>query len=1311
MNYRKRKSIFILYLFFILFSQANNVINTNLYFLTVNNGLSQQDVEACVQDKHGFLWFATYDGLNRFDGLNFKVYRHNPLDSNSISYNRITNLCTMDSLIWIGTENHSIIKYNLNNNRFENVTSLIGSYESKHSKINTISEILNKQILIATSTGLYIYNTGNGLTEIIDTCNVNSVVVFKNRIYSCTNNGINIYCLNQQGKYEIISRIFEGNVINQIKISYDEERILVCTDSKLCFLNMDGSVDSSVDFDNKVLDVIEWMDDNLIVLTTRKMYLINSNGKYRLNNDFFKNNLLKRIFKDRENNIWILSGNKGIAKMSENSIVFNKLSIDDSDIFVKSFLKTRAGTCFIGTKDNGLYVIKNNKTKNLLKTQFVSNLFEDNRNIVWIFSNNIIYQYDDSKEILQPLRRAKGYPKEYSDKGMAVTQDRLNNLWIVQNNGFLKVSCSDSFSKTMNYEFIEYSSFLKNELSDCIITSFIFDEKKNCFWLGTQGKGLYKIRIDDNIILEGNISTINIPTIKSNLIWSLALDWNNNVWIGTDIGLYKMESFEKADSLKYRIYPFKNELLSTKKIMAISISNDSTLWLNTSQGLLSYKPSNKSISHYDHLNGLLSNTFTEASFIKNDTLYVGNINGVNFFNTTMVKKNTVPPLIAVDDIKIMGESIKKNDTFFSNSNKKLSLEYNKNSITIDVKAIHFENSKSNHISYYLKGNDKIWTTTNNNQIIYNNLSIGKYTLLIKASNSDGIWSDNYSLEIYVKPPFWKTWWAYSLYVILLFSILYLLKKRYDFKRKRMVELQIERIKHKSEVEIAEHKIRFHTDLMQEIRTPLTLISSYLYEIYNSIQENNNVKSKIHTVNKNISYLLRCVNETLDLQRIVDGEYKLRVKYNNISNTIRSVIDLFDLVIKDKCINVNIINEVNDSEQTVYDNNVISNILFNIINNSMLNCVNNGDLIIHCYLNNDNLNINVDNNGEGIDACEVENIFNKYFQSRNGQIRETRLGLVLAKQLIELHKGNIRVANIQNGGVSLSIKFPIILDKYNEDEFSPDIDDVKFNNFQFIDSADTSIELYSENPKMENITILIIDEDIELSNYVSSIFDKFYSVVVKNDAEKGFEYAINNIPDIIITDINFGKSQDYDGVNIIKKIRNNNIIENVPVIVLSSNSNQENIIVALMAGANDYIVRPCYQEVLLIKVRNILNSRSINIGSGNNEKHSLGDKFLTEIKELILREMTNPEFSIDFICDYLHISRMQLHRKMLSYTGESTSNFIRNIRFSEAYKLLTETDMNVSEVMFAIGLSNLSSFTVTFYKKFNILPSEVKKKKK
>lgn len=1272
------------------FLMATNTINTSLYVLSVNDGLSQQDVEACTQDKYGFLWFCTYDGLNRFDGLNFKVFRHNPADHNSITSNRLISLCSNDSILWIGTEYNSIIKYNMNNDIFTDVRKIKYS-DVNLKKINNISVGYDNNIIIASSSGLFLMDDDCEIHQ-IDTCSVNNVLTCKDKLYLCTDDGLKIYVKSGED-YLFNNHILKNKEVNQLKLMSDGQKMMVCASNELLVIDIDCNILQSIEFENKVVDVIEWVDNNILILTTRELYLYDNKDKYKFENNFFSNNLLKKIFLDRENNVWILSGNKGIAKMSENSAVFNKLIINNSELFVKSYLKTNDCYHFVGTKENGLFIISKNREQiNLLKKEFVTKIFEDTFGKIWICSNGIFYKYDTFLHSLERLDKIPNFPKGYSYHGMDIVEDSLKNLWIAQNSGLLRIT------RLHNGDYL-YKMFPYNEVKQFVdfpITSLVFDNKRNCFWAATQGRGLYKFFILNGQIYSRNYCKANTSSLSSDLIWCLKLD-NNTLYVGTDIGLNKLNCKDVLE--KYDM-----EVLSTPKIMAINISRDSTLWLNTSQGLLSYNYNKNAISHYDYINGLLSNTFSEASFLLNDTLYVGNIYGVNYFNTLKIKKNVVPPLIAIDDIKIMGESIEKNDL----KNNTLVLKYNRNSILIDVKAIHFENPFTNYISYYLKGNDDLWTTTLNNQIIYNNIPIGNYSLLIKASNSDGVWSDVYSFHIKILPPFWRTWWAYTIYFVLLVLILYVTKVRYEQKRKRILAFHLERLKYKSDVEIAEHKIRFHTDLMHEIRTPLTLIAGPLYEMYTSIRNDKELKSKLTVINKNVSYLLRCVNDTLDLQKIVDGEYKLKVNYYNVDTTIQNVIGLFTLALKHKNININIINEVSDSEQTIYDNDIISNILINIVNNAVKHTPVNGEIIIHSYINNDNLIVNVDDSGKGIDVNEIDNIFNRYFQSRKNKVKGTGLGLALAKQLIEIHKGEIKATNLINGGASFSIRFPIAPYSYSETEICNNIDLSLYNDFHIFDD-DSLLEMLTEK-NISNIKILIVDENVDFLNYVSDIFSKYYSVIAKNDINEGFDYAMKNLPDIIITDIRLGNS-NLDGIELIKKIKSYNETKHIPIIVLSSYSSQEDIINGLVNGADDYIIKPCYPDILLLKVKNILrNSKKVIFAENNISSDSNKDYFLKTVKDLILNEMTNPNFSIDYICNILHISRMQMHRKMLNYTGESTSNFIRNIRFNEAYRLLSETEMNVSEVMYNIGLTNLSSFTVTFFKKFNVLPSDVKRYK-
>lgn len=1321
----KRNHLVLLILFLsVKFIHSINYNQTfQLKTFSVNEGLSQYDAPCIIQDKYGFIWVSTYDGLNRFDGNGFVHFRHDPYNDNSIHGNRVLKLF-IDSKnnFWVITESGKIDKFNYQTEQFEHF-----DFEPlKYAIVTAFYEDKLNNYWIGTTNGLY-KTSLEGSKFKVDGIYLNSTSPSYENF---------ILCLIENQHHGILVGTVSGGVLlsRQVDQIYSPSKFLpnvqinsffkdanqtiwVCNNYGLCYIEKNAFSGTHSLLQNSILPLPNFAAINIramgeiekskcVLLTGNGLLVLDINTKTVGNlqleqNPFFSNNIIKSLCVDRTKNIWVSSGQKGVAKID----LFQKPNLiggkkETEGLFVKAVFKDSRGRVWVGTNLNGLFYYDSDgvlkKTLVPIPTGAFSlispSIVEDKVGSIWFCNNYEVFCYDYTTKSTKTLRSI--FPSANNVfLPFSLTVDKYNTLWIGCANGLIRMNLAD---KSKPNQYVSIGS-LSDMVSSEQISKMTYDGIHNMIWACTKDNGVTAIQLNKYGMISRirRLSHSDSPnTISSDHVWSVHISSDSTVWFGTDSGLNKCE----VNGESIVVYPINSlRIIGNVKIMSLAEDKFHNIWLGTSQALYSFNPKTGAEKKFTVANGLFSSGMLEGMYFdKQEKLYVGTINGLNWINTTPQPKNPYKAEVQIVDFKIFGKSIKgdlKLNKHLTNpiyTTSEIALDYDENNFTISFLSTYYNDFDKNLYLYQLEGFDaeSITTDSKNRSVTYNNLPVGKYRFWVKVLDNDHTPGGTKKfLTIIIKPAPWFTIWAYMIYLMLVIGILYLIFRYLNHETKLKQQLVIKELENQHENEINSMRLRFHTNIAHDIRTPLTLIAGPLEDIKNNkvMMGDAFLSDRIGIVDKNVSRLLYLVNQFLDFRRLLNQGSNLHKEIHTIETVLNDIKKSFDGIAASKKIQFEFVIEVNDT-QLIFDVDKLSKILYNLISNAFKYTADGGDVYVFVEQQNETLVLKVQDSGCGISEQDLPRIFDRFYQSSESA-SGTGIGLALVKQLVEVCKGSIKVQSTLGEGTEFRVSIPC--------EIPTELQ-------VFEKPVELEILIEEELKETDNAVVLVVEDDEDLRAYLVKSFKDKFTVIQAANGQDAFDKALRYTPDIILTDV---MMPQVDGIGLIRLIRNDHRTSHIPIIVLTAKTGENEEIKALEAGAEDFISKPFSTKSLLLKVNNYIRSLSGKKQPGNIEIHSkIVDReqsFLNEMNKVVLENLENPIFSIDFICEKLAISRMQLHRKIVALLGKSTSEYIREIKLDEAKKYFEKGEHDIESVMLKIGVNSSFHFNKNFKHRFGM----------
>lgn len=1367
-------------LFIILCNSRVYTQNYNISFdhLTVEEGLSQSTIFAITQDTKGFIWIATRDGLNRYDSHEIKVYRNDPQDPTSLA-NNVINTLFVDSKgqLWIGT-GRGICLYNPEKDNFTRIENIPGKSSTlSHNNVFAIFEDREKNIWVGTRNGLNLM-VGGDTTKIIQfyhsatnpqTLADNYVrTIFQDKagdMWIGTYNGISYFKPKRRNEF-IISNYFSSET-NPNSLSNNWINIITEGDNETLWIGTEKGGLNIFDRKNNIFyssrnktqntqyqSIFSKIDQQIRVIKR------DNNGQYWIgalvglyiydplnrqvheyltnpdNPSSLSDNSIRSVFIDRDGSYWVGTFYGGVNIFNTKSKQFDHFK----QFGKNSPLKFKIASALYEDFEHNLWlsvegdgIINWNPQKNTYKTfkhkaedaASISNdnvkcIYPDGHDGLWIGTFNGLNYFSFKTNKFTRYNAEKGNPNTIPyDRVYDIKSDKQGNFWIATNGGGLcKYSKSDR-----KFETFHFNEKNINSINSDYLTCLSFDTK-NRLWIGAS-TGL-NLKYPNGKIVRFNTNPNQRETVDGQFILFVYEDHQNRIWVGTrGSGLFLYN--EKTSS--FTNYSIENGLPGNN-IFGILEDEHGFLWLSTENGISKFDPSKINFKNYSKSDGLICKEFNYNSYLQDHAgnMYFGGYNGIVIFNPDNIRTNTAIPTLVFTKLKLFNNS---SDTDPKNRwseqsitmTPSVTIKSYQNVFTIEFALLNYINPEKNQYEYKLEGFDENWNKVKTPTATYMNLSPGRYTLLVKGSNNDGVWNETpIALSIRVLPPMWKTWWAYIIYVLILFLISVVFVRFTRVRLKLEQELYLEHLENKKQNELHQSKLRFFTNVSHEIRTPLTLIISPLENLLTNWEGELEIKKRLLSINNNARRLLRLINQLLDFRKQETGNIRLRVSEANIVKFIDEIIQSFkEYAILKK---IDLYFHSTHSEIPLYfDRSELEKVFYNLLTNAFKFVPeSNGRVDVWIKSDENWVTVTIEDNGKGISKEHLDKIFDRFYQVENTGMEDFGfgIGLSLAKGIIELHHGNILVESteltaITHGKTVFSVKIPLGKEHFNTTEISSEVqtaDQIE----SYIDLDPTEdvrhASIHTLNPLETNkYTILIVDDNIEIRDFLTERLKGNYTVLEAEDGEQAWNIAIKDVPDLIISDVVMPK---LDGITLTNRLKNDERTSHIPVILLTARNELDNQLEGLETEADSFLTKPFNINILELKIRNILRSynklksrysRIVTLEPVNTEISGPEEKFLQRLMVVIENHIADTEFNVAKLVDEIGMSRPVLFRKLKALTDMSIIDLIRTTRLKKAASLLKQKKMTISEVSYAVGFTDSKYFSKAFRQQYGKTPSE------
>jgi two-component system, sensor histidine kinase ChiS len=1349
---------------------SETLISQQLAFrhLTIDDGLSQNAVFSILQDSRGFMWFGTKEGLNRYDGRNFVIYKHNPFDTTSISDAYVTKLME-DSRgnIWAGSlsgdvnvlqrETELFCKIPLENVSGENVTT---------NEITDIAEGPDGTIWIATK--------GDGLIHILVDDNTGCNYSYRQYLHDPADD-----------RSLISNRV--GNLF------FDEHQTFwIGTEDGLNqFHEISGSF-TLTKFETRHPEAPaisgEYKITSIYLSTTGDFWIGAQSGLIKFDRDTkeyeFHPNLyevfrygwgsINHIAEDHDGHLWV-GTSYGLMRFDPSANLYTYYKHDPlnprslSHNLISSVMIDRTGILWMGTSGHGINILdlKANRFNTLTRkpdpssrvTGFsIRSILEDDSGDLWI-SADVLYRLDRESGQLSSFESSSEYPDDFgnteaytmikasdgflwvaSPQGLfryntvtnqsrmykyssenasglqypevnAVFEDRDGTIWIANRNYLSKLT--DSQEGTFRH--FRYSS---SESSQDLVRPVIFQDIQGIFWLGTVN-GLVRFDPAERSFYTYRNDPTDSASLSNNHIKSILEDPvqpERYLWIGTSGGLNKFN---------YRTGLFEHytvqDGLPNEVVYGILPDDDGNLWLSTNKGLSRFNPQEKTFRNFDVLDGLQSNEFNTGAYYRSETgeLFFGGIQGLNYFFPKAIQDNPNVPPVVLTGLRLGNRYVTRNsDPDLLKTSlpevKEIRFSHKDDVITFEFAALDYSAPGKNLYSYKLEGYNNEWISSGNlSSATYTNLPPGKYTFRAKGSNNDGVWNeDGLAIAVIVTPPWWRTWWAYFMYAVLFLNGLYLLR-RYELNRFNLKnELKLERVQTDSLRNLDQLKSHFFANISHEFRTPLTLIIGQIETLLDS-EDDRNKKKKLASVNSNAEQLLALINQLLDLSKLEAGKMELYPEKQNLVSFLKNQLFSFESLSDAK----NIVLNFSSSRAVIpvnFDAEKMEKVFINLFSNAIKFTDPGGRIDVAVEIPEaDIVEIRVKDSGIGIEKDRLPYVFDRFYQADPTNTRNyegTGIGLSLVNELIALHNGTIEAKSKVGVGSEFIIRLP-----FDGDDTSPENEPVLKE--QVPVEADSSSKplpdfelLLSEHDEI----ILIVEDNTDVRTFIREQLSEEYNILEAANGREGIAVSQVTIPDLIITDL---MMPEMDGYEFSEKIRSDEKTSHIPIIMLTAKAGLDPKIEGLEAGIDAYLNKPFHVKELRTTVRTLIQQRKTLKKQFSNAtyfkpsviaKTSVDQSFLGKAIEMIDAHICEEDYRVEHFAESLNMSVSQLNRKLNALVGQPAGNFIRSVRLQRSAELLNQTDKTIAEICYEVGFNDHAYFSRAFRKQFGKSPSAFRK---
>ena len=1326
----------VIYLFFLCLGMHSAFSETpeqiTFSYISINEGLSQSTVFSIDQDKRGNMWFATYDGVNKYDGYAFTVYQHNEDDPNSIA-NDISRIVKTDSQgrVWIGTRD-GLSRYDEEKDIFQN---FFYEKNGKHLQVNGIEEISPEQLLISTPEGLIMFDIkeskfiDDSFSTAMHKTIASTLYRQGDQIYIGTStDGLYTYSITQKTFEKVIPIL--GTKQIQAILQQSPTRIWVATEGAGLFLinpktkeikNYLHSPSNPKSISSNYIRSLAMDSQNRLWIGTFNDLNIYHEGadsfaSYSSNpveNGSLSQRSVRSIFMDSQGGMWLGTYFGGLNYYHPIRNRFKNIR----NIPYKNSLSDNVVSCIVEDKDKNLWIGTNDGGLNLynpITQRFTSYTLQEDESARGIGSNNIKAVYVDEKKSLvyigthagglSILHRNSGQVENFNQRNSqlvnenvyAILPDGEGNLWLGTLSALVRFN-----PEQRSFTTIEKEKDGTPVVSKQITTLFRDSHKR--LWIGGE-EGLSVFKQEGLDIQKASILPVsNVTKLFTNCIYEAS---NGIIWVGTREGFY---CFNEKDK-QIKRYNTTNGL-PNNVVYGILEDSFGRLWLSTNRGISCFNPETEKFRNFTESDGLQSNQFNTASYCRTSVgqMYFGGINGITTFRPELLLDNPYTPPVVITKLQLFNKVVRPDDetgilTKNISETKSITLKSWQTAFSIEFVVSNYISGQHNTFAYKLEGYDKEWYyLTDSRTVSYSNLPQGTYQFLVKAANSDGKWNPiPTALEIIVLPIWYKTWWALLIFFATFAGFITFVFRFFWMRKSMEAQLEIERRDKEHQEEINQMKMRFFINISHELRTPLTLILTPLQEIINKISDRW-TRNQLEYIQRNANRLLHLVNQLMDYRRAELGVFELKAKKGNAHQLIQDNFLFYDKLARHKKITYTLHSELEDKE-VLFDANYLELIVNNLLSNAFKYTESGQSITVTLKEENGWLLLQVSDTGIGIPINKQGKIFERFYQIESEHVG-SGIGLSLVQRLIELHHGRIELDSEENKGSTFSVYLPQDLSVYKPSELASNNEQ---NEEEQVYSTNSKAMYFIDTEKVENEsvesgdkkrgTILIVEDNNEIRRYLNNGLADLFNTLEAGNGEEALEKLKDNEVDVIVTDV---MMPVMDGIKLCKNVKQNIRTCHIPVIILSAKTDIKDQMEGLQMGADDYIPKPFSLAILT----------TLEVEPEKITFNAMDEALLKRAMAIVEKNMDNIEFSTDEFAREMNMSRSNLHLKLKAITGESTIDFIRKIRFNEAAKLLKDGRYTVAEVSTMVGFNTPSYFATSFKKYFGCLPTEYIKKSK
>ena len=1305
-----------LLIFFVLMSVRLSADKIHFNNISTESGLSNKMVLGIVQDNLGYMWLATAEGLNRYDGEGFKVFRHIPGEINSLGSSWVNDVIVLtDGNVLAATE-MGVSQYNRDLDCFE--PYVVGNdYNNLLGTLRIKSLYQDGDIVWAgTSEGLIKIDVQNEYLSFIKLVpaslheNVNEVkdVIRDGRgnLWIATYDGLYLFDADTFSSRRFEVRMKwpndqQNNYISSLLYNPLTEHLLyVGTSNGLAVLNLDDYScqyfrEENSDIIGNDIKMISCFDADRIAVGTSEGLSLFSISSHKFEN--YSSSLIDRTslphetvwcsYEDAMGVVWFGTGN-GVSKVNKhwNSLdilrVFGNSTGEVRELMANDILKEEDGTLWVGT-NQGLQIFKDGERSHKIYTSLygglpndcIKRILKDASGRIWVGTNDGIAYYEHQTD-----RFVKVVPdqpnilfKYIYDMKVDVDGDILVNI----SNGICIITLQyDRAGRVSKLDFnpVRIDRLVSSSNTDI---TYIDTDAQGRIWFGTINDGLFCYKKRTGEIVQYSFDAYNTNSINSNRIYSIHVDSNGYVWVGTDMGLNRL------DPATGRFIRFTEDSDLSKSIRTVTSDQKGRIWICLLDKIVMYD--------YEYNRKILCDVRQDFSCNELEYNSVYNIDEFIYFGGygCVVKLNTNNIAIDLRKAPVHITAVYEGETQILPLSDTLIFQPGRNNVRFNFSLMNYSSEENNNYMYRLRGYDSDWvsSTEGRGYATYSNLKPGNYYFEVMGGNSDGIYSEPVGITLKLRQYLWLQWWAICLYVFIV--VLVVLFALYQFRKHLVLSRQLDAEKmERARIEsLNKIKTTFFTNISHEFKTPLSLILGPI-DILLDKTDDKVQRGQLLLMKKNAVKMLRLIDQILELRRVDNDNVTLKLSNGDITSFVRDIFHTFT----DNALRRGIVYDfIADNEIFCeFDTEKLELILYNLLSNAFKFTPDGGTIQLYVTCVGEDscqqVEISVIDSGQGIAARDLEKVFDRFYQGDAvcyEKISSTGVGLALTKDYVELHGGSVSVESELGKGSRFSFRLPL--------------------------SDNSNITLLSHEHDLDVKRIVVVDDNPDILSFIKLNLQDQYEILTATCGNDALSLITEICPDLVVTDV---MMPDMDGMELCRIIKDNEMTSHIPVIMLTAKGGDAAQEEGFKAGADTYVTKPFSIKILKTRISTLIETRERlkekfchTIQTSEMQHVESQDRFMAMIIKEIERNISNSEYSVHDLCDATKYSYIQVYRKVKALSGITVNELIRNVRLQRAAKLLQRKDVRISEVMYDVGFTSPSYFTKCFKEYYDITPKD------